>query len=172
MALAGANRDIRFDLQRVAGYRNFCNKLWNAARFVTLMVPTAVPADTAPAALSIADRWIRSRFGRRLAEVQTALGNYRFDYAATALYEFTWDEFCAWYLELTKPLLQSESTSDADKYGTRWIGTSAPNIGFHATPADYSVGHAASHGCMRMHRTDVERMYDLVTVGETVEIKA
>jgi lipoprotein-anchoring transpeptidase ErfK/SrfK len=56
--------------------------------------------------------------------------------------------------------------------GTRWIGTSAPAIGFHATPMDWSVGHAASHGCMRMHRTDVEKMYDLVTVGETVEIRA
>jgi valyl-tRNA synthetase len=119
VALAGANRDIRFDLQRVAGYRNFCNKLWNAARFVTLMVPAAVPLSTAPLELSIADRWIRSRFGRRLEEVQTALGNYRFDFAATALYEFTWDEFCAWYLELTKPLLQSESTSESEKYGTR-----------------------------------------------------
>jgi peptidoglycan hydrolase-like protein with peptidoglycan-binding domain len=56
--------------------------------------------------------------------------------------------------------------------GTRWIGTSAPAIGFHATPMDWSVGHAASHGCMRMHRADVEKMYELVTVGETVEIQA
>ena len=55
--------------------------------------------------------------------------------------------------------------------GTRWIGTSAPNIGFHATPADYSVGHAASHGCMRMHRADVERLYDLIRVGTPVDIE-
>ena len=55
--------------------------------------------------------------------------------------------------------------------GTRWIGTSAPNIGFHATPQDYSVGHAASHGCMRMHRADVERLYDLVRVGTPVDIE-
>jgi lipoprotein-anchoring transpeptidase ErfK/SrfK len=55
--------------------------------------------------------------------------------------------------------------------GTRWIGTSAPNIGFHATPADYSVGHAASHGCMRMHRPDVERLYDLIRVGTPVDIE-
>jgi valyl-tRNA synthetase len=119
VALAGANRDIRFDLARVAGYRNFCNKLWNAARFVTLMVPAGAPASAAPLELSIADRWIRSRFGRRLAEVHSALSNYRFDFAATALYEFTWDEFCAWYLELTKSVLQSETTSPAAKYGTR-----------------------------------------------------
>jgi valyl-tRNA synthetase len=119
VALAGANRDVRFDLQRVAGYRNFCNKLWNAARFVTLMVPEVVHTGGTIADLSIADRWIRSRFGRRLEEVQTALANYRFDFAATALYEFTWDEFCAWYLELTKPLLQSQDTPETAKRATR-----------------------------------------------------
>jgi valyl-tRNA synthetase len=118
-ALASANRDIRFDLARVAGYRNFCNKLWNAARFVTLMVPDGADGGQAPVELSIADRWIRSRFARRLGEVQTALANYRFDFAASALYEFTWDEFCAWYLELTKPVLQSDATSEAAKRGTR-----------------------------------------------------
>jgi valyl-tRNA synthetase len=118
-ALASANRDIRFDLQRVAGYRNFCNKLWNAARFVTLMVPVAEPAGAAPLEPSIADRWIRSRFGRRLAEVHAALADYRFDFAAAALYEFTWDEFCSWYLELTKPALQSEAASEAAKRATR-----------------------------------------------------
>jgi valyl-tRNA synthetase len=118
-ALASANRDIRFDLQRVAGYRNFCNKLWNAARFVTLMVPDAESAAGAEVELSLADRWIRARFGRRLAEVQSALANYRFDFAAAALYEFTWDEFCSWYLELTKAVLQAEETSAAAKRGTR-----------------------------------------------------
>jgi valyl-tRNA synthetase len=118
-ALASANRDIRFDLQRVGGYRNFCNKLWNAARFVTLMVPAGEISSAAFCELSVADRWIRARFGRRLAEVESALANYRFDFAAAALYEFTWDEFCSWYLELTKPVLQSDSTSQAAKLGTR-----------------------------------------------------
>jgi valyl-tRNA synthetase len=118
-ALASTNRDIRFDLARVAGYRNFCNKLWNAARFVTLMVADGAATGAAPLELSIADRWIRSRFGRRLAEVHAALANYRFDFAATALYEFTWDEFCAWYLELTKTVLQSEAASEGAKCGTR-----------------------------------------------------
>src|SRR5476649_749528 len=83
-ALASTNRDIRFDLARVAGYRNFCNKLWNAARFVTLMVPADAPASALPLELSIADRWISSRFGRRLREVHAALADYRFDFAATA----------------------------------------------------------------------------------------
>ncbi|HTX04613.1 MAG TPA: valine--tRNA ligase, partial [Steroidobacteraceae bacterium] len=91
-ALASPSRDIRFDLARVAGYRNFCNKLWNAARFVTLSVGASVhapPADEVPEApeLSVADRWIRSRFGRAVETVERALADFRFDYAAAALYE-------------------------------------------------------------------------------------
>ena len=105
-ALASPSRDIRFDLARVAGYRNFCNKLWNAARFVTLVCEPQ--DDGTPVELSVADRWIRSRFGRAIAAVDKALAEYRFDYAANALYEFTWYEYCDWYLELTKPVLQSE----------------------------------------------------------------
>ena len=117
-ALASPSRDIRFDLGRVAGYRNFCNKLWNAARFVSMMLGEGA-ADAGPAELSVADRWIRSSFGRMLGQVDAALREYRFDFAATALYEFTWYEFCDWYLELTKPVLQSESSSAAAKAGTR-----------------------------------------------------
>jgi valyl-tRNA synthetase len=119
-ALASPSRDIRFDLARVAGYRNFCNKLWNAARFVTMAVgEAAAAAGGAPQELSIADRWIRSRFGRMLGTVEGALRDYRFDYAASALYEFTWYDFCDWYLELTKPLLQAEGIADAAKRGTQ-----------------------------------------------------
>jgi valyl-tRNA synthetase len=140
-ALASPSRDIRFDLARVAGYRNFCNKLWNAARFVTMSVggvgedsSAAPPSDPAPGAatatpggiaelsvaeLSVADRWIRSRFGRMLETVEKSLSEYRFDYTAAALYEFTWYEFCDWYLELTKPVLQSDSSSSAARAGTR-----------------------------------------------------
>ena len=116
-ALASPSRDIRFDLARVAGYRNFCNKLWNAARFVTLMCEQQ--SDAGPLELSVADRWIRSRFGRTLATVEKALAEYRFDYAANALYEFTWYEYCDWYLELTKPVLQSETSSAAARRGAR-----------------------------------------------------
>jgi len=125
-ALASPSRDIRFDLARVAGYRNFCNKLWNAARYVTMTVADdasgATHRDAATGAaveLSVADRWIRSRFGRAVETVQKALADYRFDYAAAALYEFTWYEFCDWYLELTKPVLQSASASAAARAGTR-----------------------------------------------------
>jgi valyl-tRNA synthetase len=117
-ALASPSRELRFDMARVAGYRNFCNKLWNAARFVAMSVGDA-PAATGPVELSVADRWIRSRFGRMIGAVETAFAEYRFDYAATALYEFTWYEFCDWYLELTKPVLQSDGASDTAKRGTR-----------------------------------------------------
>jgi valyl-tRNA synthetase len=118
-ALASPSRDIRFDLGRVAGYRNFCNKLWNAARFVTMSVGDAVATDTGAVELSVADQWIRSRFGQTITAVEAAFRDYRFDYAATALYEFTWYSFCDWYLELTKPVLQSESIPDTLKRGTR-----------------------------------------------------
>jgi valyl-tRNA synthetase len=117
-ALASPSRDIRFDLARVAGYRNFCNKLWNAARFVSMTVGETAPGGGA-AELSVADRWIRSRFGQMLEQYENALREYRFDFAATALYEFTWYEFCDWYLELTKPVMQSEASSEAAKRGTR-----------------------------------------------------
>jgi valyl-tRNA synthetase len=118
-ALATQSRDIRFDLGRVSGYRNFCNKLWNAARFVTMMTEADAAADAgAPLEYSVVDRWIRSRLGATLAAVDSAFAEYRFDYAATALYEFTWYEFCDWYLELVKPVLQGES-SDAARRGAR-----------------------------------------------------
>jgi valyl-tRNA synthetase len=122
-SLAGPSRDINFDLGRVGGYRNFCNKLWNAARFV-LMLETATDAAAnsglvGDAELSIADRWIISRFASTLATVDASLREYRFDFAATALYEFTWYEFCDWYLELTKPVLQGDSSTEAQKRGTR-----------------------------------------------------
>jgi valyl-tRNA synthetase len=117
-ALASPSRDIRFDLGRVAGYRNFCNKLWNAARFVAMSVGDAA-MDDGPVEYSMADQWIRSRFGATITAVEAAFRDYRFDFAATALYEFTWYAFCDWYLELTKPVLQSDTVSAAVKRGTR-----------------------------------------------------
>jgi valyl-tRNA synthetase len=118
-ALASPSRDLRFDLARVAGYRNFCNKLWNAARFVTLSAGETPVAGGEAVELSVADRWIRSQFRRTVAAVESAFAEYRFDYAAQALYDFTWYELCDWYLELTKPVLQSDSAPAAAKRGTR-----------------------------------------------------
>jgi valyl-tRNA synthetase len=119
-SLATQGRDLRFDLGRVGGYRNFCNKLWNAARFV-LMMTEQLPTEATGVspAYSTSDRWIRSRLGVTLAAVDSAFSGYRFDYAATALYEFTWYEFCDWYLELVKPVLQDGSASPAAHVAAR-----------------------------------------------------
>jgi valyl-tRNA synthetase len=117
-ALAAPSREIRFDLARVGGYRNFCNKLWNAARFVTLALGEQ-PAEAPPGQLAVADRWIRSRLGRTLEAAERALADYRFDYLASALYEFTWYDFCDWYLELTKPVLQDDAVSAVLRAGTQ-----------------------------------------------------
>jgi valyl-tRNA synthetase len=115
-SLATTGRDIRFDLGRIDGYSNFCNKLWNAARYV-LMNTEAL--DAGDSVSSPADRWIRSRLDRTVESVRAHLDNYRLDLAAQAIYEFTWQEFCDWYLELSKPVLQSDDSLDAEKRGTR-----------------------------------------------------
>ncbi len=119
-ALATMGRDIRFDLGRVEGYRNFCNKLWNASRYV-LMNTEEQAADAAGGAaeLSVADRWIRGRLGTTVASVREHLATYRFDLAAQSAYEFVWYEFCDWYLELSKPVLQGSDASEAARRGTR-----------------------------------------------------
>jgi valyl-tRNA synthetase len=119
-ALATMGRDIRFDLGRVEGYRNFCNKLWNAARYV-LMNTEEHAGDSAlqPCEYSVADRWIRGRLGGAAAAVRGNLAAYRFDLAAQAMYEFVWYEFCDWYLELSKPVLQGADADPAARRGTR-----------------------------------------------------
>jgi len=106
-ALAGHGRDIKFDLSRCEGYRNFINKLWNASRFV-LMNIGAEPLPQAGADDRVS-RWIRSKLGRTVATVDQALADYRFDLAASVLYDFVWHEFCDWYLELSKPALADDA---------------------------------------------------------------
>ena len=116
-ALASTGRDVRFDLNRIEGYRNFCNKLWNAARFVLM---NCAEADfQAARELSLADRWILSQTRELLEVSERALTTYRFDLYANAIYEFAWHEYCDWYLELTKPLLWNEDADPRALAGTR-----------------------------------------------------
>jgi valyl-tRNA synthetase len=116
--LATQSRDLRFDMARVEEYRNFCNKLWNAARYVLMNVEDQ-DLKSQGAEFSLADRWIRSRLAGMLTRIEAGFADYRLDNVANALYEFTWHEFCDWYVELSKAVLQSESASPAAKRGTR-----------------------------------------------------
>ncbi|MEW5838199.1 MAG: valine--tRNA ligase [Pseudomonadota bacterium] len=116
-ALASTGRDIRFDLQRVEGYRNFCNKLWNASRFVLMQCEGQDTGLTGEVTLTLADRWIIGRLQQLEGEVIRHFDAYRFDLAAQELYEFTWNEYCDWYLELTKPAIKTGD--EATQRGTR-----------------------------------------------------
>ncbi|MFZ4790177.1 MAG: class I tRNA ligase family protein, partial [Candidatus Competibacteraceae bacterium] len=119
-ALATTGRDIVFDMGRVEGYRNFCNKLWNAARYVLMNTEghdTGVNGGAVE--LSQADRWIRSRLQDTIAEANAGMCDYRLDQVAQALYEFTWNTFCDWYLELAKPVLTDPASPEAAQRGTR-----------------------------------------------------
>lgn len=119
-ALASTGRDIRFDMNRIEGYRNFCNKLWNAARYVMInMEGQNHEARTLPVEYSLADRWIRTRLQQTIRDVNHHFTTYRFDLAATALYEFVWNEYCDWYLELSKPALSASGSTDSLRRGTR-----------------------------------------------------
>jgi len=117
--LATQSRDLRFDMARVEEYRNFCNKLWNAARYVLMNVENQ-EVGGAGLEYSLADRWIQSRLAAMLARVESGFSEYRLDVAANALYEFTWHEFCDWYVELSKAVLQSDSVGAAVKRGHRF----------------------------------------------------
>ncbi|RPH76600.1 MAG: valine--tRNA ligase, partial [Planctomycetaceae bacterium] len=104
------------------GYRNFCNKIWNAARYVLMNCENEDCGTMAGSAVefSLADRWISGKVQEVATEVARAFGNYRFDLASQALYEFIWNEYCDWYLELSKPVLWDEDSSPEAKRGTRY----------------------------------------------------
>jgi valyl-tRNA synthetase len=124
-ALAATGRDIKLDAGRIEGYRNFCNKLWNAARYVLMNTEgedCGAAEETGKSGdikLSLADRWIRSRLQQTISNVTDAIEGYRFDHAAQAIYEFTWNEYCDWYLELSKTVLNNENSTEAARRGTR-----------------------------------------------------
>ncbi len=126
-SLASTGRDVKFDVKRLEGYRNFCNKLWNAARYVQMNTRTESgealdcgqrDAD-ADVTLSLADRWILSRLQHTAAEVNKHFDQYRFDMASAAIYDFVWHEYCDWYLELSKPVFWDDNATEAQLRGTR-----------------------------------------------------
>jgi len=117
-ALASTGRDINWDMKRLEGYRNFCNKLWNASRYVLMSTEEHdCGLESDDMTLSLADEWIIARFNSTVKDFRQALDTYRFDQAAAIAYEFTWNQFCDWYLELTKPILQSGT--EVQQRGTR-----------------------------------------------------
>jgi valyl-tRNA synthetase len=117
-ALASTGRDINWDMKRLDCYRNFCNKLWNASRYVLMNTESHdCGAQGGELSLSLADRWIKAQFQQTVKTVHESFVVFRFDLASQALYEFTWNQFCDWYLELTKPVLLTGT--EAEQRGTR-----------------------------------------------------
>ena len=120
-SLASTGRDIKFDIGRIEGFRNFCNKLWNASRYVLMQCEgrDCGAGEDGDYPLRLAERWIAARLAATSAEVQRAIADYRFDLASQAVYEFVWNQFCDWYLEFSKPVLWDPEETEADKIGTR-----------------------------------------------------
>ncbi len=119
-SLATTGRDIVLAPERIEGYRNFCNKLWNATRYVLMNTEDQdTGINSSDVELSLADRWIMSKLQQVTQSVHEHIDSYRFDLAARDLYAFVWEEYCDWYLELSKPVLMNDQISDAAKRGTR-----------------------------------------------------
>ncbi|GGI70260.1 valine--tRNA ligase [Shewanella gelidii] len=122
-SMASTGRDINWDMKRLDGYRSFCNKIWNASRYVLMNTEEQdcgfadADGNVGEMKFSLADRWITGLFNQTVQAYDEHMANYRFDLAATTLYEFTWNQFCDWYLELTKPVLQNGT--EAELRGTR-----------------------------------------------------
>ena len=120
-SLASTGRDINFDMGRIEGYRNFCNKIWNAARYVFMNAEgQQISEPDSEDDYSQVDIWIRSRLQQTLKQVESGIADYRFDLVSQAIYDFFWNEYCDWYLELSKPVLWDDNASDAEKNATRY----------------------------------------------------
>lgn len=119
-ALASNGRDINWDMKRLEGYRNFCNKLWNASRFVLMNVDGANLQQPALENLSLADRFILSKLHQAIVDLENHMSAYRFDQVANTLYEFIWNEYCDWYLEFTKAILKDDKATAAQKNATSY----------------------------------------------------
>ncbi|WP_406029970.1 valine--tRNA ligase [Succinivibrio sp.] len=119
-ALASNGRDINWDMKRLDGYRNFCNKIWNASRFVLMNVGQIKLTKPASSDLSVADRFIRAKLRQAIADITYSINNFRFDQVASNIYEFIWNEYCDWYLEFTKAVLKSDKATDAQKNATAY----------------------------------------------------
>ena len=119
-ALASNGRDINWDMKRLEGYRNFCNKIWNASRFVLMNVQSANLQKPAAQDLSLADRFIYTKLSQAIKEISDAIDAYRFDQVASILYEFIWNEYCDWYLEFTKAILKDDTLSQAQRDATAY----------------------------------------------------
>ena len=121
-SLASTGRDIKFDLGRTEGFRNFCNKIWNASRYVMMNCEDKqVTLNPAPELLSLADKWILSRFETTVKDVHAAMDDFRFDLVSQTLYEFFWNEYCDWYLELSKPILWDEDANPQQAQASRFV---------------------------------------------------
>jgi valyl-tRNA synthetase len=126
MSLASTGRDIQFDIKRLDGYKNFCNKIWNACRYVLMNTEgkdcgydSNNNAAVTEIQKSITDRWILNQLAKTITEVESHIATYRFDLAAKELYDFVWHQYCDWYLELSKPVLMNQTSSAEELRGTR-----------------------------------------------------
>ncbi|MDO8953285.1 MAG: valine--tRNA ligase [Gammaproteobacteria bacterium] len=119
-ALASTSRDINFDVLRLEGYRNFCNKLWNAARFVLMNLEGHQIESPTKIKLGLSERWIWARLNETVALAHQHIAHYRFDLLAQVIYDFMWNQYCDWYVELAKVSLNSDGYSEAEKAGTRY----------------------------------------------------
>ena len=120
-SLASTGRDINFDMGRMEGFRNFCNKIWNASRYVLMNTEEQIPTKPEQTDdYSQADLWIQSCFQLALQKVEKGMETYRFDLVSQAIYDFFWNEYCDWYLELSKPVLWDDNATDAQKNATRY----------------------------------------------------